>query len=276
MPLRSFRQLMLVAVLAQAAGNACAADSVPRKEGVDVGTSSALRNLVPAAQLERQAAGQYEQMKRNAASHRALGGDDNPQVKRLRAIAARIIPHATRFNPRASEWKWEINLIGSRQINAFCMPGGKIAFYTGILEILKLTDDEVAMVMGHEIAHALREHARARMAKGQLTEIGAAVLGQVVGRGRYADAFHEGGNLLTLKFSRGDETDADIVGLDIAARAGFDPRAGVSLWEKMSAANKGAPPQWLSTHPSGSKRIQDIQANLPKVMPLYQRALQSR
>ena len=128
------------------------------------------------------------------------------------------------------------------------------------------------MVMGHEIAHALREHARERIAKGQLTELGASVLGQVVGKGRYANAFHAGGNLLTLKFSRSEETEADIVGLDIAARAGFDPRAGVSLWQKMSAANKGAPPQWLSTHPSGPARIKEIEKHLPEVLPLYAKA----
>ncbi len=272
MPPRTLQCLFFAATLAMLAGPVSARDPVPQKEGVEVGKPSALRNFVPAEQLERQAAAQYAQMKRRAASQRALGTDENPQVKRLRAIAARIIPHAARFNQRAREWKWEINLIGSKQINAFCMPGGKIAFFTGILDILKLTDDEVAMVMGHEIAHALREHARERMAKGRLTELGASVLGQVVGRGRYADAFHAGGNLLTLKFSRSNETEADVVGLDIAARAGFDPRAGVTLWRKMGAASKGAPPQWLSTHPSGPTRIKEIEKHLPEVLPLYAKA----
>lgn len=264
--------MILAGALAILAGPASARDPMPQKEGVEVGKPSALRNLVPAEQLERQAAVQYEQMKRKAASQRALGSDEHPQVKRLRAIAARIVPQANRFNPRAREWKWEVNLIGSKQINAFCMPGGKIAFFTGILDTLRLTDDEVAMVMGHEIAHALREHARERMAKGQLTELGASVLGQVVGKGRYANAFHAGGNLLTLKFSRSEEADADLVGLDIAARAGFDPRAGVTLWQKMSVASKGAPPQWLSTHPSGPARIKEIEKHLPEVLPLYARA----
>jgi predicted Zn-dependent protease len=187
-------------------------------------------------------------------------------------IAARIIPHASRFNPRSPEWRWEINLIGSKQINAFCMPGGKIAFYTGILDTLKLSDDEVAIVMGHEIAHALREHARERMAKSELTRLGTTVLGELVGGGRYSGAFQMGGNLLTLKFSRSDESEADLVGLDLAARSGFNPRAGVTLWQKMSAANKGAPPQWMSTHPSGPNRIKEIEKHLPDVMPLYEQA----
>lgn len=245
-------------------------------EGVDVGKPSAVRSLVPAQQLERQAAGEYDQMLRQAASKRALAPDDHPQVKRLRAIAERLIPFATRWNPRAQQWKWEVNLLGSRQVNAFCMPGGKIAFYTGILESLKLTDDEVAIVMGHEVAHALREHARERIAKSELTNLGVSLLGQFVAGGKYAGAFDMGGQLLNLKFSRDDESEADLVGLDLAARAGFDPRAGVSLWQKMAAASKGAPPQWLSTHPSGKNRIQEIEKHLPEVMPLYERARAGR
>jgi predicted Zn-dependent protease len=159
------------------------------------------------------------------------------------------------------------------------MPGGKIVFYTGILKELELTDAEVAMVMGHEIAHALREHARERMAKATVTT-GVATIGSWV-----ASAFFKvdpnvtnfiaknGADLLTLKFSREDESEADLVGMELAARAGFDPRAGVSLWRKMAQANKGAPPQFLSTHPSSNTRVQEIEANLPKVMPLYERAI---
>ncbi|MDO8786826.1 MAG: M48 family metallopeptidase [Sulfuritalea sp.] len=241
-------------------------------EGVDVGKPSSVRNLVPAGALENQAVQQYDQLKRQAAAKGALGPDDHPQVRRLRAIAARMIPFVDRFNPRARQWQWEVNLIGSKQINAFCMPGGKIAFFSGILDTLKLTDDEVAMVMGHEIAHALREHARARMAKNQMTQLGATLLGELVGGGRYTGAFQMGGNLLTLKFSRNDESEADVVGLDLAARAGFDPRAGISLWQKMAAANSRAPLEFLSTHPAGDHRIKEIEKHLPEVMPLYARA----
>jgi predicted Zn-dependent protease len=207
-----------------------------------------------------------------------LAADDHPQVIRLRAIAQKIIPFSYEWNPRARDWKWEVNLLGSSQINAFCMPGGKIAFYSGILTKLELTDDEVAMVMGHEIAHALREHARERMGKSMatsgLSRLGGALIAGFFGiDARLTDAVaQQGAQLLSLKFSREDESEADLVGMELAARAGFNPRAGVSLWEKMSAANKGAPPQWLSTHPSGSTRIKEIEANLPKVAPLYERA----
>ncbi|MDP1733982.1 MAG: M48 family metallopeptidase [Sulfuritalea sp.] len=241
-------------------------------EGVNVGKPSSVRNLVPAGAIEQQAAQQYEQLKRQASAKGALGPGDHPQVLRLRAIAARMIPFVDRFNPRARTWRWEVNLIGSKQINAFCMPGGKIAFYSGILDTLKLTDDEAAMVMGHEIAHALREHARERMAKSQITQFGAHLLGELVGGGRYAGAFQMGGNLLSLKFSRDDESEADVVGLELAARAGYDPRAGVSLWQKMAAANSRAPLEFLSTHPAGDHRIKEIEKHLPEVMPLYEKA----
>ena len=243
------------------------------REGVDVGNNSAFGKLVSAEDVERSAAQQYQQMMGQASAKNALAPRDNAQVVRLRAIATKIIPFTLEWNPRARDWKWEVNLIGSNQINAFCMPGGKIAFYSGILEQLKLTDDEVAMVMGHEIAHALREHARERMGKNAATSIGASVLGSLFGLGQLGQTVtNYGAQLLTLQFSREDESEADLVGMELAARAGYNPQAGVSLWNKMGAASKGAPPQWLSTHPSGSSRIADIERNLPKVLPLYERA----
>ncbi len=247
------------------------------REGVEVGRNSVLANLVPAEQVERSAAQQYAHMLQQAQAKNALASKDHPQLRRLRAIAQRIVPFAMEWNPRSRQWQWEVNLLGSPQINAFCMPGGKIAFYSGILDKLQLSDDEVAMVMGHEIAHALREHARERMAKNAATGIGASLVTQLLGLGQIGQTVtNYGAQLLTLEFSRDDESEADLVGMELAARAGFDPRAGVTLWQKMAAANKSAPPQWLSTHPSGSTRIADIQANLPKVMPLFERARRTK
>ncbi len=245
-------------------------------EGVNVGSPSVVRNLVSAADLEQQAGLQYTQLEQQAARQGALVSESDPETQRLRRIAVRIIPFTERWNPREKEWKWEINLLRSNQINAFCMPGGKIAFYTGIVDTLHLSDDEVAMVMGHEIAHALREHARERLAKEKLTHVSAYLLGAYFGGGKFTSVFSLGGNLLTLAFSRENETEADVVGLDLAARAGFDPHAGVSLWEKMTASNKGAPPQWLSTHPAGANRIQEISKHLPEVIPLYEQARSSK
>ena len=253
------------------------APNAAAREGVQVGEASGFSKLVPADQVERQAALQYRETLAEAAKQQALAPADNAQLKRLRDIAQKIIPFANEWNPRVNQWKWEVNLIGSNQINAYCMPGGKIVFYTGIIKTLNLTDDEIAVVMGHEMAHALREHARERMGKSTATQ-GLARLGGVLASSwlgidpHLADAVAQGGaNLLTLKFGREDESEADLVGMELAARAGFDPRAGVTLWQKMAAANKGAPPQWLSTHPSSSSRIADMEASLPQVMPLYER-----
>ncbi|MBU6437260.1 MAG: M48 family metallopeptidase, partial [Betaproteobacteria bacterium] len=185
--------------------------------GVNVGRASPLRNLVSAEQVEAQAAQQYDQLLQQAAQQRALAPASNAQVQRLRAVAQRIIPQAPRWNLRAAQWKWEVNLIGSKQLNAFCMPGGKIVFYTGILDTLKLSDDEVAIIMGHEMAHALREHARERIGKQAATGAGASLLGALLGVGNLGQtAINMGANLLTLRFSREDESEADLVGLDLA------------------------------------------------------------
>lgn len=243
------------------------------REGVDVGGNSGFARLVPAEQVEQAAAQQFVQMQSQARQQRALAPDDHPQLLRLRYIAQRIIPFTTAWNKRAAQWKWEVILIGSPQINAFCMPGGKIAFYFGILSQLQLDDDEVAMIMGHEMAHALREHARERMGKSFATrgalELGSALLG-LGNTGRLVAGMGE--QLLTLTFSRSDESEADLVGMELAARAGYNPAAGVTLWQKMAAVSQGAPPEFLSTHPKGPTRIKDIEANLPKVQPLYARA----
>jgi len=239
--------------------------------GIDVGDASTFRNMVSAKELETESTKQYSALIQEAKSKNALA-TDTAQGKRVTAIAQRIIEFAPRFNEEAKNWKWEVNLIESDTVNAFCMPGGKIAFYTGLTEGLKLSDDEIAIVMGHEAAHALREHARAQMGKNQALSVGTSLLGKAVGDGKYTKAIDFGGNLLTLKFSRDDESEADMVGLDLAARAGYDPRAGVTLWQKMSAAGGGAQISWLSTHPSSSSRIQEIEAVLPKVTPLYEQA----
>ncbi len=253
---------------------AAGAAALPVAAQVDVGKSSAMRQLVPAEQLETSATQQYDQMLAQAKAKRALAPDNHPQLIQLRAIAQRIIPYAQQWNSRAGSWRWEVNLIGSKQINAFCMPGGKIAFYTGILDQLKLTDDEIAMVMGHEMAHALREHARERIAKSQATSIGLSLGAQLLGLGELGNmAANLGTQLLTLKFSRSDESEADLVGLELAARAGYDPQAAVSLWQKMGQATGNGGIGFLSTHPTGPDRIRELEQNVPRVQGLY---LQSR
>jgi predicted Zn-dependent protease len=235
---------------------------------------SHMAKLTPVDQVEGAAQQQYASMLRQAQGQGALAPASHPQVQRLRYIADRIVPFTSECNERARQWRWEVNLLGSKQLNAFCMPGGKIAFFFGILSQLQLNDDEVATIMGHEVAHALLEHARERMAKGTTTQLvlrgGAALLGL----GGLGDVAAQGASqLLTLRFGREDESEADSLGMVLAARAGYDPQAGVTLWQKMGAATAGkSPPQWLSTHPAGDTRIKDIEAKLPAVLPQFQAA----
>ena len=230
--------------------------------------------LVSSADMDKAAVQQYRQTLGQASEKSALNRDPQ-QVARVRAIAARLIPQTAVFRPDAPGWKWEVNVISSKELNAWCMPGGKIAFYSGLIDSLQLTDDEIAAVMGHEISHALREHGRERaseqLASQTVVGIGAAILG--VGQSG-ADL---GGVLASvtfnLPFSRVQETEADRMGVELAARAGYDPRAAITLWQKMSRISQGsAPPALLSTHPSNDARIKDLEVFSQKVMPLYEQA----
>lgn len=252
------------------------------REGIEAGQESAFTKLIPADQVESQARAQYYLLLNDAKAHRALAPETHPLFIRVNTITRRLIPFARAWNARARNWRWEINVIGSNTVNAFCMPGGKIAVYSGLIQQLKLNDDELAMVLGHEMTHAVLEHSREQMGKSFVTQNAARVGGFVVAGvlgvdPRMTDMVARGGSqLLLLKFSRQDETQADLVGMEMAARAGFDPRAAISLWKKMSMLEKNTPNAWLSTHPANSKRIQDLENNLNKVMPLYLRATDNR
>ena len=198
-------------------------------------------------------------------------------AKRVQAIATRLIAQAPVFRPDSAQWKWEVNLIKSDELNANCGPGGKIIFYTGLIDTLKLTDDEIAAIMGHEIAHALREHGREAMSKAYGIEMAKQGAGALLGLGQdtlaLADTVANYG--MTLPNSRANENEADLIGLELAARAGYDPNAAITLWNKMSKLNEGAPPEFMSTHPASASRISSLQAAIPKVMPLYQQAKKS-
>ena len=252
---------------------ASATAAAPALAQVDVGKSSSVRKLVPAETVEKAGAQQFVATVQEARKQNALVPADHPQTRRLHTIAKKMIPFTAAWNPRAKDWQWQVALINSDQINAFCLPGGKIAFYTGILNKLQLTDDETAMIMGHEMAHALREHARERLAKSTATNLGLRLGAELLGLGGLgAAAADMGTQLLTLKFSREDESEADLVGLELAARGAYQPGASVSLWQKMAKAGGGNGIAFLSTHPSGPERIKQLQANVPKVQGLYEAA----
>jgi Zn-dependent protease with chaperone function len=280
--MKTLKRFAVLLALCAAAGAAPAQPQQQQQaqvvqDGIAVRPLSRWRYLAPEEVINQAAAQQYSGLLAQAQQKGALVPASHPQVQRLRAIAQRIIPFTPRWNPAAAQWKWQVNLLNSSQVNAFCMPGGRIAFFSGILTQLKLTDDEVAAVMGHEIAHALREHGRERMGKSNATSLAARLGGAALSAWLGVDprltdsATNAAGQMLVLKFSRDDEREADLVGLDLAARAGFDPRAGVALWRKMAALNKRAPLELLSTHPGGEERITQIERHLNVLLPVYAR-----
>ncbi len=275
-----FNHVPAILALSLAGATALAQQPRPQPEvdGIEVRPMSRWRNLQSQSEVDQQSQRQYTELLGQAQQKGELVAATDPQVLRLRAIAKRLIPHTLRWNQEASSWKWQVNLIDSEQVNAFCMPGGRIAFYSGILTQLTLTDDEAAVVMGHEIAHALREHGREQAAKSSATSIAAKLAGAGLSAWLGVDphltdtATDMAAKGFILSYSRQDESEADLVGLDLAARAGFDPRAGVVLWQKMGALNKSAPPQFLSTHPSGSNRIGEMNKVMPQLLPVYARS----
>ena len=256
----------------------CAAVQTTSPGAVGVDRTQRMSSMVSEADLREGAVQAYQQTlsKERAAGHLNA---DAALTARVRGIATRLIAQTGAFRPDAPGWPWEINVIQSDQLNAWCMPGGKIAFYSGLITRLKLTDDEIAAVMGHEIAHALREHARERASSQMAASIGIAAATAALGGGSGMSGMGQMAYNLTLGLpnSRTHETEADRIGVELAARAGYDPRAAVTLWQKMGQANSGGSgPEFLSTHPSSSTRTQDLQNYAARVMPLYEQARRRR
>lgn len=263
------RRAAAAGALALLAG--CAGVSTTQSGAVGVNRTQYMSSMVSEQELRKEATQEYSQI---IAQARAKGALDRnaAQVKRVQTITNRLIAQVGVFRPDAAQWPWEIHVLSSSEINAWCMPGGKMAVYTGLLDKIKPTDDELAAVLGHEIAHALREHARERISQQMATNVGLSVLSMVTGSSAASDL---GGQLtqvmFTLPNSRTHETEADNMGVELAARAGYDPRAAVTLWQKMGAASGGsAPPEFLSTHPSAATRSAELQKAAERVMPLYQ------
>ena len=242
--------------------------------GGAVGAQRSQLMLISSSKLENMAEQSYTKLKSDASGKGELNRDE-AMLKRVRAIAMRIKPHTAVFRKDAPGWNWEVNVISSKELNAYCMPGGKIMFYSGLIDQLHLSDDEIAIVMGHEIAHALREHSREQvshaMAAQTAISVGTALLGLGQVSANLSNTVYQ--SLIATKFSRTDESEADDIGLELTARAGYDPRAGVTLWQKMTAAKSGGnPPEFMSSHPADASRIQRIQSLLPTVIPLYEAA----
>lgn len=266
--------LSALAVAASLLLGACQQVHTTEGGAIGVNRKQTMFAMLPSEQVDQMAAESYAATLKQAQSKGILN-KDSALTNRVRAVAKRLIPQVVVFRKDALAWKWEVNVEDSPELNAYCAPGGKIMFFTGIIQKLKLNDDEIAAIMGHEMAHALREHGRERMSKAYAQQIGAQLL-SVVTQGQYDGYIGLASQVTDVAYnlpnSRQNESEADAMGIELAARAGYDPAAAISLWQKMSAAAKGQPPQFLSTHPSNETRISDLQANIPKVLPLYQAA----
>ena len=242
-----------------------------------VGVERKQTMLVSSAEMDQSAARAYQKVTSEAGKKGQLNRDA-AQTERVRRIAQRLIPRTSAFRGDAPAWKWEVNVIASKEVNAWCMPGGKIAVYTGLIEKLNATDDELAAVMGHEIAHALREHGRERASQAQAQGVLIGVVGVIAGLPQGTLDLTQLVVDLTFNLpnSREHEMEADRIGVELAARAGYDPRGAISLWEKMGKVGGGQPPEFLSTHPTHATRIADLRVYAEKVMPLYEAARHSR
>ena len=261
----------LIAIILAAALGGC--ETVATTKPGTVGVERQQQMMVSSQEIEAAAAQEYRKMMAQAQQKGIL--DRNPQhVQRVRTIMSRLIPHTTTFRPDAAKWAWEIHVIQDAQLNAWAMPGGKMAVYSGLIEKLNLTDDELAAIMGHEIAHSLREHARERVSQEMASSLAIGVGAAVLGLGEIGQSLANAVAQVTftLPHSRTHETEADRLGVELAARAGYAPHAAVSVWQKMLQAGGSGGPQFLSTHPSPETRLADLKVYADRVMPLYNQA----
>ena len=264
------RSLLALAVVA-AVGAGC--ETVDTTKAGAVGVERHQRMALSSEQVNAESQKAYAQMMSQAQQKGALD-KDAAQVARVKAIVSRLVPQTVAFRADAPKWAWETHVLSTDEVNAWCMPGGKIAVYTGLINKLQPTDDELAAVLGHEMGHALREHTREQMSQQAITQTAIGGIGALLGIGDLGQSLAGAVANVTLQLpkSRGMETEADHIGVELAARAGYNPQSAVSLWQKMEKLAGSEPPKWLSTHPPSADRVADLQKQIQKVMPLYQQA----
>ena len=263
------RRLSILVLIAALAG----CESVATTQPGTVGIERQQTMMVSSAEIDQAAAQEYRKVIAQAQQKGTLDRNAS-HVNRVRTIMRRIVPHTGAFRADAPRWPWEVHVLQENQLNAWAMPGGKMVVYSGLIEKLRLTDDELAAIMGHEIAHSLREHARERVSREMATGLGVGIAGALFGLGDMGQQV--AGALANVTFnlphSRTHEIEADRIGVELAARAGYDPHAAVSLWQKMGQAGGGGGPEFLSTHPSPGNRLADLRVYAERVMPLYRQA----
>ncbi|MBO4790052.1 MAG: M48 family metallopeptidase [Oxalobacter sp.] len=238
--------------------------------GGATGSDRSQMMLISSEEMNKQSTQAYNSLLAKARNAHALN-TNRAYTQRVVNISRRLINQVGVFRKDALHWKWEVNVLSSKTVNAFCMPGGKIAVYTGLIDSLNLTDGELAAVIGHEICHALREHSREQASQQAASSIPTALVGAFIGSSELASGMNK--VFFSLPFSRTMETEADTMGMELMARAGYDPHEAVNVWRKMEKLKGGSSSDILSTHPSDAKRIENLESHLPEVMPLYEAAL---
>ena len=199
--------------------------------------------------------------------------DNNPALNaRVKRITSLLVAQAVIMRPETKDWQWSMKVIDNPEtVNAWCMAGGKMAIYTGLIEQIEPTDDELAQVIGHEIAHALANHTAEKMSVALASTAGIAAVGLATdSKAALTGAAAAALLAVQLPNSRTAETEADRIGIELAAKAGFDPRAAVTLWEKMEKVSGGSPVDFLSTHPSSGKRQDRLGQLVPEMIPYYE------
>lgn len=233
------------------------------------------RSIVPPEWIEAQGAHAYDRAAAFAAQQDQLVPDSNAQAARVHAIFNKLIPFALKWNDRAKDWHWEIALVKSPDIDAISLPGGKFVIDTGMLDRVGLNDDETAILIGHLMAHSLREHARSRIGESlQAIEQAQGIPTGITARGVEGNRVNIAPELLGMRYGADDETEADVIGADITSRAGFDPRAGLAYWQKIDRIGRWrSQPAFTAAHPISDKRLRDLKKRQKDMLELYAKAI---
>ncbi|BCX78789.1 M48 family metallopeptidase [Campylobacter sp. 19-13652] len=238
-----------------------------------VGANRSQLMLVSADDMNKQSSLAYSEVLQKAKTAGTLDKDVKI-TQQVNRVAKRLIAQVGAFRTDARSWQWQVHTIDEDTLNAWCMPGGRIVVYSGIIKRLGLNDAELAAVLGHEMAHALREHSREQASSEEIKNLGLVAVASIFKLGGVAQT---GLNIaakytFTLPFSRSHESEADAIGTELMARAGYDPKAAVNVWKKMQALSSTSTPEILSTHPSNQTRIDELSKIAQKLEPIYQNA----
>jgi Zn-dependent protease with chaperone function len=269
---------LAVSMIPGAGASIARGEEMPRLDNRDpngdlrVGNPMAMRGAAVDAMLEQIASIEYRQLIADATAQRRLLPQTDSRARRVRAVVDSLMPYALKWNDRSRNWNWEVSVVHAPRLDAYCMPGGKVVIFTGLLERLRPSDDEIAMLVGHEIAHALRQHARVIVDERMLRQYrGTLSAPQLFGIADFD--FDSGVGFPDVRYSADDEREADVIGTEIAARAGYDPRAALAFWQRVAALDRRMPVELAAAHPITTARLDDLRRRQVDMLALYAKAV---